>query len=101
MPLGRIDGSGDSKSLGESNGVEDGVGAGLHSVPGRKSSFSELLVDADGDGEADGEGLAVLAGHGGPSTSPSGRLNVSTVKCAWVRPLLMKSLSTELPTMLP
>jgi hypothetical protein len=99
IPLGRIDGSGETKSVSE--GIGAGVGAGLHSVPGRKSSFSELLVDADGDGEADGEGLAVLAGHGGPSTSPSGRLNVSTVKCAWVRPLLMKSLRTELPTMLP
>jgi hypothetical protein len=80
MPLGMIEGTGESKSVRE--GVGEGVGAGLHSVPGRKSSFSELLVDGDGDGEADGEGLALLAGHGGPSTSPSGRLNVSTLKCA-------------------
>jgi hypothetical protein len=58
------------------------------------------LADDDGDGEADGEALAGVA-HGGPSISPSGRLNVSTLKWAWVKPLLMKSLSTELPTMLP
>jgi hypothetical protein len=42
-----------------------------------------------------------LLAHGGPSMSPSGRLNVSTAKRACVRPLLMKSLTTELPTMLP
>src|SRR3982074_2605316 len=98
-----IDGIGDSKSLGEGDGVAEGVGAALHSVPGRQSSFAELVLeppDGDADGEDDGATFALFA-HGGPSISPSGRLNVSTLKCAWVRPLLMKSFSTELPTMLP
>jgi len=35
IPLGTIDGSGESKSLGEGDAVGEGVGAGLHSVPGK------------------------------------------------------------------
>jgi hypothetical protein len=37
IPPGTIDGSGDSRSLGEGDGEGDGegVGAALHSVPGR------------------------------------------------------------------
>src|SRR5256714_9608627 len=96
----------DVSGVGDGDGVAEGVGAALHSVPGRYSSFSELRepadadADADDEGEADGDVLTLLA-HGGPSISPSGRLKVSTAKCAWVSPLLMKSLRTELPTMVP
>ncbi len=102
IPLGTIDGITDVSGVGDGVGEGEGVGAGLHSVPGRYSSFSELLelADAEGEAEADGDALALLA-HGGPSISPSGRLKVSTLKCAWLRPLLMKSLRTELPTMVP
>jgi hypothetical protein len=35
IPLGTIEGSGDSKSLREGVGEGEGVGSGLHSVPGR------------------------------------------------------------------
>ena len=89
----------------DGNGVGDGlgVGAGLHSVPGRYTSFSDptfLLGDAEGDADVVGETLE-LSAQGGPSTRPLGRWKLSTEKCAVARPLLMKSLSVELPTMLP
>src|SRR3989442_12420172 len=35
IPLGTMDGTGESKSLGEGDAVGEGVGAGLHSVPGK------------------------------------------------------------------
>jgi hypothetical protein len=107
IPLGTIDGTGDSKSLGEGDGEGDGVGGGAtHSVPGKYSSFSEppgeALEVGDGDADAEGEGATLaLFWHAVPSTNPLGRWKLSTLKFAWLRPLLMKSLSTELPTMVP
>ena len=100
--LGRIEGTSD----GDGDGDGEGVGAGLHSVPGRKTSFSEptLLAEPDGDeeGEVNGEEETLeLSAQGRPSTRPLGRWKLSTEKCAVARPLLMKSLSVELPTMLP
>jgi len=60
------------------------------------------LGDAEGDAEAEAEGLMLLLlEHGGPDTRPSGCWKFWTGKLACVRPLLMKSLRTELPTMVP
>ena len=100
--LGRTEGTSDGK--GEGVGDGEGVGAGLHSVPGRNISFSEptFLAEPDGDAEVDGEEETLeLSAQGRPSTRPLGRWKVSTEKCAVDRPLLMKSLRVELPTMLP
>jgi hypothetical protein len=91
--------------LGKMDGVGDGVGA-MHSVPGRYSSFSDPapvepeVGDGDGDGDPEGEMLA-LFWQAVPSTNPLGRWKLSTLKLAWLRPLLMKSRRTELPTMVP
>jgi hypothetical protein len=92
-------------SDGDGDGFGDGlgVGAGLHSVPGRNTSFSEptfLPADAEGDADVEGETLE-LSAQGRPSTRPLGRWKVSTEKRAVDSPLLMKSRSVELPTMLP
>ena len=97
---------GTSVGVGDGVGDGDGVGAGLHSVPGRNSSFSDptFLPDADGEAEAEAEAeeeTLELSAQGRPSTRPLGRWKVSTEKCAVDRPLLMKSLRVELPTMLP
>jgi len=35
IPLGTIDGMTDVSGVGDGDGVAEGVGAGLHSVPGR------------------------------------------------------------------
>lgn len=107
FPLGTIDGVGDGEALGDGEG--EGVGGGAtHSVPGKYSSFSEAPGDGlevgDGDGDVDGEGdtpTLVLFWHAAPSTNPLGRWKLSTLKLAWLRPLLMKSRRTELPTMVP
>lgn len=83
----------------------DGEGvAATHCVPGRYSSFSLptllWLELADGDAEAEGETFELLA-QGPPSMRPLGRWNGSTLKLAWLNPLLMKSRRTELPTIVP
>jgi hypothetical protein len=88
IPLGTIDGTGDSRSLGEGDGDGEGVGGGAtHSVPGKYSSFSELPGEAlevgDGDADADGDGATlVLFWQAVPSTNPLGRWKLSTLKLA-------------------
>jgi hypothetical protein len=107
IPLGTIDGKGDRTSLGDGDGEGEGVGGGAtHSVPGKYSSLSELPGEAlevgDGEAEAEGDGATlVLFWQAVPSTNPLGRWKLSGLKFAWLRPLLMKSRSTELPTMVP
>jgi hypothetical protein len=89
--------------LGKMDGVGDGVGA-MHSVPGRYSSFSDPAPaePAVGEGAGDPEGeMLALFWQAVPSTNPLGRWKLSTLKLAWLRPLLMKSRRTELPTMVP
>jgi hypothetical protein len=103
---GRIEGTIESDGKGEGLGLGDGDGlAAAHSVPGRYSSFSEptfgpLVGDPEAEADAEGETL-VLSWQGDPSTRPLGRWKLSTLKFAWLSPLLMKSRRTELPTMVP
>jgi hypothetical protein len=89
--------------VGKIDGVGDGVGA-MHWVPGKYSSRSLLPLEepAVGDGDADPDGeMLLLFWQAVPSTRPPGRWKLSTLKLAWESPLLMKSRSTELPTIVP
>lgn len=98
--------------VGVGDALTEGTGCALHSVPGKYSSFSEELTDDGGEGEelaeALAEGLAEgdvpvleLSPHGGPETRPLGCWKAATGMFPWASPLLMKSRSTLLPTIVP
>jgi len=60
------------------------------------------LAAFDGDADAEGDGLMLLLfEQGGPETRPSGCWKFVAGMLACGRPLLMKSLRTELPTIVP